>query len=242
MGAAPRRRRDEDALTEKQKPSRLPVFLFKPPHVDARALIFDMDGLMVDSEPLWFEVEREFARSRGGDWTHDVAQACVGRGLANTLATMRERFVFDLDPIRDANEIVERFIARVDTLDLKLGCRDLLEHARGRVPIAVGSSSARKLVHATLDRFAIRAWFGAVVSGDDVPRPKPAPDIFLRAAEILGVAPSKCVVLEDAFAGVAAARAAGMRVIAVPEAPDPAFAGADLVVRDLVEARAALRF
>ena len=203
-----------------------------------RALLFDMDGLMVDSEPLWFEVERDFARARGGDWTHDVAADCVGRGLANTLRTMRARFEFDLDETRDAAEIVEMFIARVGGLELKRGCRELLDEARSHVPIAVGSSSARRLVIATLDRFAITPLFGAIVTGDDVARPKPAPDIFLRAAEILRVPPAECVVLEDALAGVAAARAAGMRVVAVPETDPAAFSSADHTVADLVEARA----
>lgn len=203
------------------------------------ALVFDMDGLMVDSEPLWFEVERAFARARGGDWTHEVAQACVGRGLANTLKTMRARFAFDLDLARDADEIVDRFVARVGELELKRGCRELVEDARGRVPIAVASSSARRLVHAVLDRFALASSFGAIVTGDDVTHPKPAPDIFLLAASRLGVAPSGCVVLEDSLAGVTAGRAAGMRVVAVPEvAHDPFVGVADRVVGDLVEARA----
>ncbi len=205
----------------------------------ARALIFDMDGLMVDSEPLWFEVERDFARARGGEWTEEIARECIGRGLANTLATMRARFDFDLNVERDANVIVDSFCARVGSLELKRGCRELLDEARTKVPIAVGSSSARRLVHAVLDACKIRDLFGAVVTGDDVTHPKPAPDIFAKAAEILGVAPKDCVVLEDAMAGVAAARAAGMRVIAVPEAAHASF-DADHVVRDLVEARALL--
>ena len=208
------------------------------PMLRPRALLFDMDGLMVDSEPLWFEVERDFARARGGDWTHEVAAECIGRGLANTLQAMRARFDFDLDLPRDAAEIVEMFIGRVGDLQLQPGCRDLLDHARARVPIAVGSSSARRLVHATLDRFAITPLFGAIVTGDDVRHPKPAPDIFLRAAGLLGVAPADCVVLEDAIAGVEAARAAGMRVIAVPEASRVGYDAADFVVADLVEARA----
>jgi HAD superfamily hydrolase (TIGR01509 family) len=207
-----------------------------------RALVFDMDGLMVDSEPLWFEVERDFARARGGDWTEDVARACVGRGLANTLRTMRAAFPFDLDVARDSEDIVQRFIDRVGELELKRGCRALIDEARAHVPVAVGSSSARRLVHAVLDRFALRPCFGAVVTGDDVAHPKPAPDIFLRAAELVRVAPRDCVVLEDSVAGVASARAAGMHVIAVPEAESERFGEADFVVRDLVEARARLDF
>lgn len=206
-----------------------------------RALLFDMDGLMVDSEPLWFEVEREFARARGGDWTEELGTACIGKGLANTLRVMNESFGFPVDLERDAAAIVELFVARVAELELKTGFDELLGEARARgVPRALASSSARRLVEATLARFGLRQRFDAVVTGDCVAHPKPAPDIFLEAARRLGAAPGDCVVLEDSLAGVRAARAAGMRVIAVPEgAPSPEMtAQADAVVSDLHAARA----
>jgi HAD superfamily hydrolase (TIGR01509 family) len=105
----------------------------------------------------------------------------------------------------------------------------------------VASSSARRLVLATLGRFGLIERFDAIVSGDSVARPKPAPDIFLLAASRLGVGPSECVVLEDSLAGVEAARAAGMRVVAVPERIDERFAAlADAVVTDLHEAQTLL--
>jgi beta-phosphoglucomutase-like phosphatase (HAD superfamily) len=106
----------------------------------------------------------------------------------------------------------------------------------------VASSSAKPLVEATLARFGLRDRFAAVVTGSCVARPKPAPDIFLEAARRLGASPEACVVLEDSVAGVMAARAAGMRAIAVPEHDAQRFAGlADAVVADLHEARAMLR-
>lgn len=208
------------------------------------AILFDMDGLMVDSEPLWFEVERDFARARGGDFTPELAGECVGRGLANTLAVMHRTCGFPVDPARDAADIVERFIVRVGDLALKPGFLELFDEARACcVPRALASSSARRLVEATLDRFGLRERFDAVVSGDDVVHHKPAPDIFLEAARRLGVAPPGCVVLEDSASGVRAARAAGMPVIAVPESHPEAFAAlADAVVTDLYEARRLLAF
>jgi sugar-phosphatase len=211
--------------------------------IRAVALIFDMDGLMIDSEPLWFEVEREFARARGGEWTRELADACTGQGLVRTLAVMAEAFGIATDAVRDADEIVERFIARVGELELKRGCREIVDEAYGAVPMAVASSSAQRLVDASLASFGLAPKFGAVVSGESVARPKPAPDIFLEAASRLGVAPGACVVLEDSYAGVRAARAAGMRVVAVPERDAHAFEGmADAIVRDLHQARALLRW
>jgi beta-phosphoglucomutase-like phosphatase (HAD superfamily) len=207
--------------------------------IDCGALVFDMDGLMVDSEPLWFAVEREFARRRGGDWTAELALTCVGQGTPHTLRVMQATFGFEVDVVRDARTVAEMFVARVEELALKPGFPELLEAGLAAgLPCALASSSARPLVEATLRRFGVRARFAAVTTGDDVERAKPAPDVFLLAAERLGVAPRACVVLEDSMAGVRAARAAGMRVVAVPERDPARFAGlADAVVADLHEAR-----
>jgi sugar-phosphatase len=209
----------------------------------AGALLLDMDGLMVDSEPLWFEVERAFAEARGGAWTSALAHACIGKGLASTLAVMSEHFGFVTDLERDGAELVDAFIARAGELLLKPGCAELLAEARGIVPLALASSSHARLVDAVVTRFDLHGAFGAVVSGDLVTRPKPAPDIFLEAARRLGVPPKACVVFEDSLAGVTAGRAAGMRVIAVPERDPAAFVElADHVVLDLFEARRLLTF
>ena len=199
------------------------------------ALLFDMDGLMVDSEPAWFELQSEFAGARGGTWNTDLARRCVGGGLVNALRVMHETFGFEVDVERDMATMMDMFVARVDRLELKRGLLDLLNAAcAGNVPCAVASSSSRRLVDATLNRFGIRDRFGAIVTGDAVARPKPAPDIFLEAGRRLGAPPAACVVLEDSLAGVRAGRAANMYVIAVPEAADDAFAGlADAVVPDL---------
>ncbi len=206
-----------------------------------RALLLDMDGLMVDSEPLWFRVERAFAASRGGDWTEALAHECVGRGMAATLARMGEVFGFPVDEASDSAEIVDRFVARTGELALKPGCRELLHEARGRVKLALASSSAERLIAAVVARFELAPFLDAVVSGESVARPKPAPDVFLRAAAALGVDPAACVVLEDSPAGTSAGRAAGMKVIAVPEGDiGGRIFEADAIVADLFEARALL--
>ena len=211
--------------------------------IEAGALLFDMDGLLVDSEPMWFEVERAFARARGGEWTEELAHDCVGKGLANTLRVMGETFGVAIELERDIAEIVDAFIARAGELRLKPGGAELVDEAFGKIPLALASSSHGRLVGAVVDRFGLRPRFGAIVSGDVVAHPKPAPDVFLAAAKLLDVPPARCVVLEDSLAGVTAGRAANMRVIAVPEEETPALAKiADVVVRDLFEARRHLAF
>lgn len=200
----------------------------------------DMDGLLVDSEPLWFRVETELARDRGGDWTAAHAAECVGRGIANTLETMRVALGLDIDVHRDAVELVERVIARVSELAPKPGARELVADALAAgVPMALASSSPLRLIDAVIDALDLRRSLQAVVSGEAVTHPKPAPDIFLLAASRLGCDATRCVVLEDSVAGVLAGRAAGAMVIAVPEAPPPPgrYAAAHAVVSDLFEAR-----
>jgi len=230
----------DSALPPAAKPAASPEPIF---HTEA--LLFDMDGLLVDSEPLWFEVERQFARDRGGDWTTAHAAQCIGRGMVNTVSTMAAMFGYEANLVADAAELVERFVTRVSELRPKPGAHELLVAARGRVPMALASSSTERLIEAVLAQLGLRDLFGAVVSADHVERPKPAPDIFLRAAAGLGVAPSRCIVLEDSPAGCAAGRAAGATVIAVPEG---SWEGrgfertAHAIVRDLHEARALISF
>ena len=206
------------------------------------ALVLDMDGLMVDSEPLWLEVERAFAAERGGEWTLALAHAAVGRGLATTLVMMNEAFGLPLDIARDTAVIQGAFVDRVGELALKPGCLELLD-AAAALPLAVASSSPLRLIRAVLDRFGITDRFQVIVSGESVAHPKPAPDIFLRTAALLGVDPARCAVLEDSLAGVTAGHAAGMFVVAVPEGP-PEGRGfesvASVIVKDLFEARRAL--
>lgn len=203
------------------------------------ALLWDMDGVLIDSEPLWFRVERDFARRRGGDFTEEHARENIGKGIRRTVTYMHELFGFPVDVERDVDELIDDFLARVDELTLKPGAEELLARSRGRYGLALASSSHRRLVLRMLDRFGLRPVFGAIVSGVEVARPKPAPDIFLRAAELLGVPIAECAVLEDSIAGVTAGRASGAVVIAIPEGPlagRPFADIADVVVPDLFEA------
>ncbi|AKT36586.1 HAD family hydrolase [Chondromyces crocatus] len=206
----------------------------------AEALLLDMDGLLVDSEPLWFTIEQAFCRARGFEWTEADAVTCLGRGLRATIAEMGERFGFPLDLDRDTAWVMDRFIEQVGELVLKPGAEALLDAAEEQqVGLSLASSSHRRLVGAVVERFGLRARLGSIVTGEDVQHLKPAPDIFLRAAAELGVPAARCAVLEDSLAGATAGRAAGAIVIAVPEG---AAAGrgfedvADVCVEDLFAA------
>ena len=198
-----------------------------------------MDGLMIDSEPLWFSVERDLAQSYGHEWTHELALECVGTGLPNTARIMAAALGLNFAPEDGARMLIDRFVDRVDDLVLKPGCVELIEAAeRASIPRAVASSSTPTLIGTVLERFDLTARFDAVVSGESVANSKPAPDIFVHTAELLSTEPADCTVLEDSIPGVTAGRAANMQVVAVPEIDDPRFADiADCVLKDLHEAR-----
>src|SRR5262249_17445649 len=159
-----------------------------------------------------------------------------GRGMTATLQAMSDRFGFPVDVARDAQTIVDDFRARVSELELKPGALALLDRARAKIPVALASSSSKRLIDTVLARFALAPRFAPILSGESVARPKPAPDVFLRAALDLGVDPTACAVLEDSIAGATAGRAAGMFVLAVPDTTNdrrPFEAVADVVVPTL---------
>ena len=208
--------------------------LFRP-----RALVFDMDGLLVDSEPLWHEVEKDFIAARGGVWTYELAMSCTGLGIGPGIRLMGKTCGFEVDEARDVVELEDRFIARVNEVALKPGALQFLEIASDKLPVGLASSSTRRLIDTILKRFDLRSHFRVTVSGQEVPRAKPFPDVYLRAAELLGVDPTTCLALEDSRNGCRAAQAAGMQVIAVPEIRSDEFASlANVVVGNLDEARA----
>jgi HAD superfamily hydrolase (TIGR01509 family) len=189
-----------------------------------QALIFDLDGLLIDSEPTWFQVEGAFLAKFGFAWTRAEAEACMGQGTPHTLQVWRDKHGIEIDVERDTETILSEVIARAAEMPLKTGALELLDRARSLgLPMAVASSSRTRLIRAMLASKGIEPYFHIVVSGQDVARGKPEPDIFLRAAELLGASPSKCIVLEDALAGVRAGVAAGCFVLAVPSVQSPDF-------------------
>jgi len=191
--------------------------------MNIQAIIFDMDGLMIDSEPIsrraWQRAGDEF----GFSISDEVYLSMVGRAVTEDREILLRAFGPDF-PFETVNQRrLEHYCAFLEEgLPLKPGVIELLDwvDAQG-LPKAVGSSTRRELVLHKLALSGLLARFQTVVCADDVGRGKPAPDIFLEAARQLGISPSGCLVLEDAEAGVQAAQAAGMRVIVVPDMAQP---------------------
>jgi sugar-phosphatase len=207
-----------------------------------RAAIFDMDGLLVDSEPLWHRAEVELLGALG-------APIAAGDPRRTKGVFVREvtRYWFDRFPWEgpSTDEVARRIVDRVIDLIAQEGrlqpgvdqaialCRD---HG---LALAVASSSEHRLISFVLERFGLDEHFALVHSAEEEPYGKPHPAVFLTAAQRLGVAPDRCLVWEDAPAGVLAAKAARMTCIAVPaldERDEPAFAIADVVLGSLEEA------
>lgn len=205
-----------------------------------RAVIFDMDGVLVLSGPAHWQAWREVAAARGVVLSRERFASL--HGLTNTdicAELWGERATPDF--VAEVAAVKERDYRRIvaDAVPLAPGCRELLEALqRCHVGIAVGSSAPPENVDLVLDAGGIRSFFGAVVSADMVRRGKPAPDIFLLAADLLGLTPGECVVVEDAPSGVQAALAAGMAVVGVASNVAPGHlraAGAATIVACLAD-------
>ncbi len=185
---------------------------------EGMAVLFDMDGVIFDSEQAVLAVWRELAEELELGEIEKVFRSCVGTNKARTEEIFREAFP-GLDFARFDGEARRRFQARFGggRLPVKPGVREILRSLRERgLPLALASSTDGAVVRQELDEAGLLGSFDAVVGGDQVKRSKPDPEIFLRAAERLGAPPEKCFVIEDSFNGIRAARRAGMRALMVP--------------------------
>ena len=198
----------------------------RPPRRPAalHAVLFDMDGLLVDSEPLWFVVEREVAGRLGAPWGEADQEALIGGSLERTVSWLLAKAVGPVTASRDdvARWLVEGMARLVLArgLPLQPGAARLLAALKAAgVPCALVTASSRAIMDAVLQVTGLS--FGVTVCGQDVRRGKPDPEPYLLAAARLGVLPAGCVVLEDSPTGIAAGRAAGCAVIAVPSVPVP---------------------
>ncbi|HSO01139.1 MAG TPA: HAD family phosphatase, partial [Gaiellaceae bacterium] len=202
------------------------------------AVVFDMDGVIADTEQVWDEVRERLVRERDGRW-HERAQAdMMGMSSPEWSAYLHDELGLAETPEEINDEVVRRMLARyrsgVPLLDGAVGA---VERLAAAFPLAVASSSNRPLIEAVLDAAGIAGRFAATVSSEEVARGKPAPDVYLEAARRLGVAPERCAAVEDSANGLRSAHAAGMRVLALPNshyppAPD-ALALADAVLASL---------
>ncbi|MCC7009003.1 MAG: HAD family phosphatase [Acidobacteria bacterium] len=187
------------------------------------AVILDMDGLMLDTEAISRRVWREAAQDLGLVWTDEIAARLVGRPEAATRVLLEEHFNDGVAALLAHAQSRYRQALETEGVPKKAGLDDLLAWLRLHdVPRAVATSTARALAEYKLARAGIRGAFDVVVCGDEIACGKPAPDIFLHAAVRLGVEPGHCVVLEDSGPGIAAAAAAGMVPVLVPDSAEPA--------------------
>ena len=190
----------------------------KIPKSDYKALIFDLDGTLVDSMPAHFQAWCKALEDQGQAvvFPEDVFYAMGGRPTRDIVEVINGEQGLHLDADQVASCKKRHYLKSLPFVELIPAVAKIAEENRGRVPMAVASGSSREVVEKTLQILGVSDWFDEVISSNEVANGKPAPDVFLEAASRLDVDPVDCVVFEDARSGIIAARAAGMEVVAVP--------------------------
>jgi HAD superfamily hydrolase (TIGR01509 family) len=204
------------------------------------SVVFDLDGLLLDSEQLWGEVREELARERDGRWPATAQRDMMGMSSPEWSRYMHDMVGLNETPEEISAEVVRRMLARYrESLPLIDGAIEAVERVAARWPLGLASSSNRELIDLALEASGLGRYFAATVSSEEVPAGKPAPDVYLEAARRLQVEPVRCAAVEDSHNGIRSARSAGMRVVAIPNShfpPDPdALALADVVLGSLAE-------
>jgi HAD superfamily hydrolase (TIGR01509 family) len=204
------------------------------------AVVFDLDGVLLDSEQLWDEAREQLARERGGRW-HDQAQRdMMGMSSLEWSRYMHETIGLPEPPEEISREVVERLTALYrERLPAIPGAKEAVERLAADYKLGLASSSNRELIDLALELLGVAHLFAATVSSEEVARGKPAPDVYLEAARRLGIEPARAAAVEDSQNGILAAKAAGMRVIAIPNRHFPpdeqALARADVTLGSLAE-------
>jgi HAD superfamily hydrolase (TIGR01509 family) len=202
------------------------------------AVIFDLDGVVIQTEEIWDEVREAYAAEHGARYDAEAQRAMMGMSSLEWSAYMNEELGMPVEPVEISAEVVRRMEARYrERLPLIEGAVEAVERLAARWPLGLASSSNRPLIDAVLELSGLAPCFAATVSSEEVERGKPAPDVYLECARRLGVAPTGCAAIEDSHAGIRSAKSAGMRVVAIPNPtypPDPdALAHADVVLPSL---------
>jgi HAD superfamily hydrolase (TIGR01509 family) len=204
------------------------------------AVVFDLDGVIVDSEHVWDEVRRQLAEERGGRWNNRASRDMMGMSSVEWSQYMHDVIGLEESPEEINNEVVRRLegIYR-ERLPLIPGAVDAVRALAARWPLGLASSSNRELIDLVLEVSSLDRYFRVTVSSEEVPRGKPAPDVYLAAAQRLGAAPERCAAVEDSEKGILSGKAAGMRVIAIPNPHFPpaaeALGEADVVLDSIAE-------
>jgi HAD superfamily hydrolase (TIGR01509 family) len=209
------------------------------------AVIFDLDGVLMDSEQRWNEAKEALTREAGGRWRDEAPTAMMGMSSPEWSAYLRRELGVPLDEQAINADVVRRMEAAYrEALPLLPGAREAIERLAARWPLGLASSSNREIIDLFLELGRFADAFSAVVSSEEVERGKPSPDVYLETARLLGAEPRRCVAIEDSSNGLRAAAAAGMPVIAVPNphyAPDDdALALAAATVESVAEVDAEL--
>jgi HAD superfamily hydrolase (TIGR01509 family) len=181
------------------------------------AVVFDLDGVLMDSEQLWNDAKEQLVRDMGGRWRTDAPQAMIGMSSAEWSAYLHDRLGVALDPERINSEVIARIERSYrEHVPLLPGAAEAVRSLRARWPLGLASSSNRQIIDLALELAGLDGEFAVTVSSEEVTRGKPAPDVYLEAARRLSVDPRHAVAVEDSSNGMRSAAAAGMPVIAVP--------------------------
>jgi HAD superfamily hydrolase (TIGR01509 family) len=186
------------------------------------AVVFDLDGLLLDTEQLWDEVREQLARERGGRWSERAQADMMGMSSPEWSRYMHDVVGLPEPPDEIAAEVVRRMEARYrESLPLLPGASEAVERLAAHWPLGLASSSNRPLIDLALELGQIDRLFAATVSSEEVARGKPAPDVYEEVCRRLGVAPARAAAIEDSRSGIRSAHAAGLRVVAIPNAHFP---------------------
>jgi HAD superfamily hydrolase (TIGR01509 family) len=204
------------------------------------AVVFDLDGVLIDSEPVWERVRRAFVAENGGQWLPDSQRRLMGMSTREWSHYLADELGVGMPPDKVAEQVIQRIVQSYETaLPLLPGAIDAVHRIGARWPLGLASSSPRMVIDRVLGAAGLATAFAATVSTEEVERGKPAPDVYLAVAARLQVPPSDCVAVEDSSNGLRAAHAAGAVVVAVPHPRYPpeadAIAGAALVLDTLDE-------
>ena len=181
------------------------------------AVVFDLDGVLLDSEPVWNETREALVRERGGTWNERATTDMMGMSSKEWSSYMHDRLGVPMSAAEINDDVVRRVASTYEHgLPLLPHAIETVRELAARWPLGLASSSNRPIIDLVLERAGVRRGFAAVVSSEEVPNGKPAPDVYLAAARQLDVDPAECAAVEDSTNGIKSAVAAGMRTIAVP--------------------------
>jgi HAD superfamily hydrolase (TIGR01509 family) len=187
-----------------------------------RAVVFDMDGVLVDTEQDWDAARRQVARALGGRWHPNATTDMIGMSAPEWSRYMHDELGVEAEPDEINRKVVANMLERVSSgPPLLPGAAAAVESLAVHWPLAVASSANREVIDAVLEASGLARFFAATVSSEEVPRGKPAPDVYLAAAGALDVDPSAVVAIEDSANGIRSAAAAGMVVVALPNVHFP---------------------